>query len=179
MSLEGRVSVVTGGATGLGLQMATGLAEACKLMGVTFRYGTTVEGIDVMGDRASAVRTDKGQVTGDVYVLSLGSYSPLVAKNLDINLPVYPVKGYSLTLPIEDRNGALDNLRECFEALGMGEQWNDSGLMDLGAGGYATMPAEMRHFFLARTAATFQVHGMGPFAITYVNPADDPSKQSR
>jgi len=61
-------------------------------------------------------------------------------------------------------------------ALGMGEQFDESGLMDLGPGGYATMPAEMRHYFLARSAATFQVHGMGPFAITYVNPADDPRK---
>ena len=87
-------------------KFAIGLAEACKLMGVRFQYGTTVEGIDVSGDTVGFVKTDKGQVAGDVYVLSLGSYSPLVAKNLDINLPVYPVKGYSLTLPINGRNGA-------------------------------------------------------------------------
>lgn len=64
-------------------------------------------------------------------------------------------------------------------ALGMGEQFDQAALTDLAPGGYATMPAEMRHFFLARTAATFQVHGMGPFAVNYVNPADDPSKQPR
>ncbi|MBI3046822.1 MAG: hypothetical protein HYY76_00770 [Acidobacteria bacterium] len=39
------------------------------------------------------------------------------------------------------------------------------------------MPMEMRHFFLSNTAATFQVHGTGPFAVNYVNPADDPSKK--
>ena len=61
----------------------------------------------------------------------------------------------------------------------MGEQFNESGLQNLPAGSYASLPAEMRHYFLARTGATFQVHGMGPFAINYVNPADDPSKQSR
>jgi hypothetical protein len=43
----------------------------------------------------------------------------------------------------------------------------------------ASLPAEMRHFFLAKTAATFQVHGMGPFVVNYVNPADDPSKQQK
>lgn len=61
-------------------------------------------------------------------------------------------------------------------ALGMGEAFNESALQNLPAGGYAALPAEMRHYFLARTAATFQVHGMGPFVINYVNPADDPSK---
>jgi hypothetical protein len=36
----------------------------------------------------------------------------------------------------------------------------------------------MRHFAVAKTEATVQVHGMGPFALTYVNPADDPSKRA-
>jgi ketosteroid isomerase-like protein len=61
-------------------------------------------------------------------------------------------------------------------ALGMGEQFDQAAMTDLAAGGYATMPAEMRHYFLAKSAATFQVHGMGPFAITYVNPADAPPR---
>jgi len=64
-------------------------------------------------------------------------------------------------------------------ALGMGEQFDQAALTDLAPGGYATMPGEARHYFLARTAATFQVHGVGPFAVNYVNPADDPSKQPR
>jgi ketosteroid isomerase-like protein len=59
-------------------------------------------------------------------------------------------------------------------ALGMGEKFDQSAMKDLPAGGYAAMPAEMRHFFMAKTAATIQVHGIGPFAINYVNPADDP-----
>jgi len=64
-------------------------------------------------------------------------------------------------------------------ALGMGETFDQSAMTELAAGSYATMPAEMRHYFLAKSATTFQVHGMGPFAINYVNPADDPSKQAR
>lgn len=64
-------------------------------------------------------------------------------------------------------------------ALGMGEQFDESKMTQLAAGGYASMPAEMRHYFLSRTAATFQVHGMGPFVVNYVNPADDPSKQPK
>ena len=59
-------------------------------------------------------------------------------------------------------------------ALGMGDKADPAAMTTLGAGGYAVLPAEMRHSFQAKTAATFQVHGIGPFAITYVNPADDP-----
>jgi hypothetical protein len=64
-------------------------------------------------------------------------------------------------------------------SLGMGETFDQSALQELPTGGYAAMPAEMRHFFMAKSAATIQVHGTGPFAITYVNPADDPRTQSK
>jgi quercetin dioxygenase-like cupin family protein len=63
-------------------------------------------------------------------------------------------------------------------ALGMGDKFDKRGMKDLPAGGYALLPAEMRHFAYAKTDATVQVHGMGPFALTYVNPADDPSKRA-
>lgn len=58
-------------------------------------------------------------------------------------------------------------------ALGM-----DGGAeQELTTGGFGVVPAEMRHTFVARTAVTIQVHGMGPFAVNYVNPADDPSRK--
>jgi ketosteroid isomerase-like protein len=62
-------------------------------------------------------------------------------------------------------------------ALGMGDAWDEAKMQTLGTEGYAALPAEMRHSFLAKTASTFQVHGMGPFVVNYVNPADDPSKK--
>lgn len=62
-------------------------------------------------------------------------------------------------------------------AVGMGEQWDDAKLHNVPTGGYAALPAEMRHFFVSRSASTFQINGVGPFAINYVNPADDPSKK--
>lgn len=62
-------------------------------------------------------------------------------------------------------------------ALGMGDTWDEAKMQDVGAGGLAVLPADMRHSFLAKTAATFQVHGTGPFAVTYVNPADDPRQK--
>ena len=60
-------------------------------------------------------------------------------------------------------------------ALGMGDTFDAKTMTKLPAGGYALLPATMHHYAMATTATTIQVHGMGPFALTYVNPADDPS----
>jgi len=63
-------------------------------------------------------------------------------------------------------------------ALGMGEKFEESKMKALPQGGYALLPAEMRHYAMAKSRAVVQVHGMGPFQLTYVNPADDPSKKA-
>jgi len=63
-------------------------------------------------------------------------------------------------------------------ALGMGEAFDKAKMQELPTGGYALLPADMRHYALAKTEATVQVHGMGPFKLTYVNPADDPSTRA-
>jgi hypothetical protein len=59
-------------------------------------------------------------------------------------------------------------------AVGMGEKFDEKALKALPAGSFASMPAEMRHYAMAQTAVEIQVHGTGPFTLTYVNPADDP-----
>lgn len=76
------------------------LAEICAGMGVVFRYDTPVKRLSVMAGRIAGVVTERGTVTADNYVLSLGSYSPLLLRPLSIRLPVYPAKGYSVTLPV-------------------------------------------------------------------------------
>ena len=63
-------------------------------------------------------------------------------------------------------------------AIGMGEKFDQASMTKLPEGGYVLLPAEMRHYAMAATAATVQVHGQGPFVLTYVNPADDPSKRA-
>ena len=50
-------------------------------------------------------------------------------------------------------------------ALGMGDSFEESKMQSIGVGGYAALPAQMHHYFLAKAATTFQVHGMGPFAV--------------
>jgi len=64
-------------------------------------------------------------------------------------------------------------------AVGMGEQFDAAAAKDLPVGGYAVVPANMRHFAMAKTAVTLQITGMGPFVLNYVNPADDPSKAQK
>jgi len=58
--------------------------------------------------------------------------------------------------------------------MNMGETDDPATRTDLPAGGFVLLPAESRHTFAAKTKAAIQIHGMGPFGITYVNPADDP-----
>ncbi|CAG9269359.1 D-amino acid dehydrogenase [Paraburkholderia unamae] len=87
--------------TGDPAKFTRGLADIIVSRGATILTDTTIQGIEVAGGKISAVRTDKGSLTGDAYVLALGSYSPIVARQIGIHLPIYPVKGYSLTIPIE------------------------------------------------------------------------------
>ncbi|MDP2120909.1 MAG: D-amino acid dehydrogenase [Hoeflea sp.] len=79
------------------------LADTCAEMGVEFQYGQTIKGIAVEKGRVAGVDTEiAGRITGDRYVCALGSHGPKVLKPIGVNLPVYPVKGYSVTLPVTD-----------------------------------------------------------------------------
>ncbi len=77
-------------------------AHMAEKLGVTFRFGTSVEGLDIEGDRVTAVRTSAGPVPADAFVLSLGPESGVFARSHGIDLPVYPVKGYTVTMPLAD-----------------------------------------------------------------------------
>ena len=59
-------------------------------------------------------------------------------------------------------------------AMGMGDAFDEKAMMTLPAGGFAAMPPNTRHYLVAKSPVVIQVHGTGPFSITYVNPADDP-----
>ena len=76
------------------------LAGVVRAKGGSVLTGTTVTRLEAEGERLVAVHTDKGRMQADAYVLALGIWSPRLMRGLDKWLPVYPVKGYSLTLPI-------------------------------------------------------------------------------
>jgi D-amino-acid dehydrogenase len=80
------------------------MAKWLEGQGVTFKFGTTVTGFEKEGDRIKAVATDKGREAADIIVLSLGVYSPHLARELGATLPIYPVKGYSITAPVAGKN---------------------------------------------------------------------------
>lgn len=82
------------------------VAVAAVGHGVVFMLDHDIREIEFAGDRITAIATSQGRIEGDAYVLALGSYSPLLASPLRIKLPVYPIKGYSVTLPVEDHHGA-------------------------------------------------------------------------
>jgi D-amino-acid dehydrogenase len=85
------------------------LARMATELGVQFRYGTAIQGLDRAGDRITSVRTADGTLTADRYLVALGSHSPLLLRPVGIRLPIYPVKGYSITVPITDAAGAPES----------------------------------------------------------------------
>jgi len=82
------------------------LARRCEAMGVTFRYGLSVEELRGEGGRIVAVKTSEGDLEADAYVAALGNYTPRLLRSLGLRIPVYPVKGYSITLPIVEASRA-------------------------------------------------------------------------
>lgn len=76
------------------------LAGHCRGMGVQFRFDTTVTGCLRQHDRVRAVATDTGTIAADLVVLAAGSYTPQLAQTAGLRVPVMPVKGYSLSLPL-------------------------------------------------------------------------------
>jgi D-amino-acid dehydrogenase len=82
------------------------LATIAGERGVRFRYSTTVERIVAEGGRVTGITTSAGMLTADAYVAALGSYTPRLLRPVGISIPVYPVKGYSLTLPIVEPDAA-------------------------------------------------------------------------
>jgi D-amino-acid dehydrogenase len=90
------------------------LARLCADRGAIFHYRRTVQALVAEGDRIERIRTDHGDMTADVYVVALGCYSPHQVRPLGISLPIYPVKGYSLTVPLgaEDKAPAIGGVDE-------------------------------------------------------------------
>ncbi|TWA92675.1 D-amino acid dehydrogenase [Bradyrhizobium stylosanthis] len=85
------------------------LAKHAQALGVRFMFNTGIDRIVTDGARVSGVVTRAGTLQADAYVLALGSWSSRVAAPLGISLPVYPVKGYSITVPIKDASGAPES----------------------------------------------------------------------
>lgn len=82
------------------------LAALVEQRGGRIVTGAKILRLERTGDRLAKVATDKGDFTAEAYVLSLGAESPILARRIGLSLPIYPIKGYSLTIPITDRAAA-------------------------------------------------------------------------
>lgn len=83
----------------------TRLTEEAKKLGVEFHYGANVQQLHIGAGQVSGIQCDNRLVNADAYVVALGSYSSPFLKNIE-QLPVYPMKGYSITVPIADESRA-------------------------------------------------------------------------
>ena len=80
------------------------LLELAIARGVSFMPQTNVDSVDAEAGRVARVRTSRGELSADAYVVALGSYAPRVLRPLGIRIPVHPLKGYSVTIPLEAAN---------------------------------------------------------------------------
>ncbi|HEX2542322.1 MAG TPA: D-amino acid dehydrogenase [Caldimonas sp.] len=101
--------LLPGDETGDCFKFTQALAGLAAERGAEFRFGVHVRGLVRSGERLFGVATDTGTYAADAYVLALGSYSPLLLRPIGLRLPVYPVKGYSITVPITDAAGAPES----------------------------------------------------------------------
>ncbi|MGZ5037394.1 MAG: D-amino acid dehydrogenase [Usitatibacter sp.] len=102
---------------------------------VSYRFGVEVERLLPWRRRLMGVETSHGVFEGDAYVLALGTNAPHLTKPLGIRIPVYPLKGYSLTLPVTDDRGApkisvTDYKRKVVYAR-LGDELRVAGMADL------------------------------------------------
>lgn len=139
------------------------LAAHCSRIGVQFRYNASVEFIDPAGDaiQSVAIRNDDGsdeRLRADAYVVALGSYSPLLLAPIGISIPVYPVKGYSITIPLapDDPAPSVSLTDEAYKIVvsRLGSRLRVAGTAELN--GYNTELNQARcEALVARTAALF------------------------
>ena len=92
--------------TGDCFKLTTQLMEKCREMGVEFMFDTSIDKLNMSEGKISSVATSAGDLIADKYIMALGCYSTKLLKEVGIDSPVYPVKGYSLTIPVINEDAA-------------------------------------------------------------------------
>lgn len=141
------------------LKLCTELEAALAQRGVEFHLGVEVQGFVESGGRIAAASTSAGPFEADAYVLALGSASQRLARDLGAYLPVYPLKGYSITVDVDDAPGAAphvsvtDSARKVVFAR-IGSRLRVAGMAEL-VGHDASIPAERIETLEAATREVF------------------------
>ena len=92
--------------TGDCFQFCQQLMALAQQAGVEFKFGVDVQALMSDNDKITAVKTSAGEFKADKFVIAMGSYSAALLAPLGMKIPVYPVKGYSLTVPIKNPHKA-------------------------------------------------------------------------
>lgn len=98
-----------GDETGDCFKFTQALAGMAQKLGVQFRYGVTIDRLLKQGGKISGIATSVGELRADAYVLAMGSYSAGYLRGIDLHVPIYPIKGYSITVPITDASRAPES----------------------------------------------------------------------
>ena len=150
-----------GDETGDCFKFTQGLAKMAEALGVKFQYGVEIRRLAGDGERISGVVTSAGDMKADAYVLALGSYSPTLLRGIDIRIPVYPVKGHSITLPLADAAGAPQStvMDETYKVVvtRMGERMRVAGTAEIAGYDLTLRPA--RRAALEHVARDLFPHG--------------------
>jgi len=141
------------------LKVCTELEQALRVRGVRFVLGAEVNGFDVRKGRVAAVRTSVGDVPADCCVMALGTASHKLGAQLGAYLPVYPLKGYSITLEVDPALGTAprvnvtDSARKVVFAR-VGSRLRVAGMAEL-VGHDASIPATRIETLAEATRAVF------------------------
>lgn len=150
--------------TGDARQFTAALAATLQNQGVTFLFNANIRKIVADGDRVTGVMIDRSIEPADAVVVCLGSYSPFFVHPFGIRLPVYPVKGYSVTLPTDGANAApLVGIQDSAHKIYMsrlGDRLRIAGTAEL-AGYDRTLRLKRAKSILARALTLFP-HGGDP-----------------
>ena len=104
--------------------------------GVRFIFNTRIKGLGTKGARLESVATDQGDIFCSRAVLSLGSWTSAVAKSVGIHLPIWPVQGYSMTIPTTDfaPSASITDTSRKTVFCRIGDRLRIAGLADIGPG---------------------------------------------
>jgi D-amino-acid dehydrogenase len=145
------------------LKVCIELVRALRARGVRFMLDTEVNGFDVRDGRVAAVQSGAGDIEADAFVMALGTASHRLGRALGSYLPVYPLKGYSITVDVDPAPGAAprvnvtDSARKVVFAR-IGARLRVAGMAEL-VGHDASIPATRIETLAAATRAVFPQAG--------------------
>jgi D-amino-acid dehydrogenase len=134
------------------------LAQTCADMGATFLFNTQIHDLTIEQGQITDATTSAGPIKADAFVLCLGVYSPHLVQKLGLRLPIYPVKGYSVTLPLSDietppQIGGVDE-ENLLAYCPMGDRLRLTATAEIAGYSTAHKPADFR-VMLARARELF------------------------